>query len=385
MEMNRHNYETFFLLYADNELNAEERKAVDDFVALHADLKAELQGLLQTRLPIDEPVSFSDKNILYRTAPSPSVININNYEEWMVQYVDGELNDAEIKAVDDFIQQHPHMRSNLALLQRVKLLPAEDIVFENKAALYRTQKPVVRMRVMPWQRMVAAASIIAIGSWIWMNAGKMGSVKVEDQQGVAQENRDPQQPVGAENKNTQQQAAPVSEKDFNAGLAAVTKEESNTDRAIALNKAVVTKNSSPVEKNLEDNQITYVESRKITRADEPAPAALRTLAMKDAPVTIQPERKIQHTIPVAELVQPVILDQTAFNSENDAMPYEAVSRNDEGVAYLDTDNAERKSKTKFRGLLRKASRFVDHVTNPDLDINDKQSVVRIASFEITRK
>lgn len=90
-------------------------------------------------------------------------------------------------------------------------------------------------------------------------------------------------------------------------------------------------------------------------------------------------------MPVAEVVQPVILDQAAFNNETRAMPYEAVSRNDEGVAYLDTDIPERKSKTKLRELFRKASRFVDHVTNPDLAIDEKQSVVRIASFEITRK
>ena len=79
MEINRHNYEMFFLLYADNELDAAERKVVEAFVVLHADLKEELQSLVQTRLSADEIIPFLHKAALYKS--TSSLITIHNYEE----------------------------------------------------------------------------------------------------------------------------------------------------------------------------------------------------------------------------------------------------------------------------------------------------------------
>lgn len=101
------------------------------------------------------------------------------------------------------------------------------------------------------------------------------------------------------------------------------------------------------------------------------------------PLVIKEKKLIKSSAVVSEEVKPLILDQAVFQQKDNEMMYEAIIKTDEGIAYLDTDNTEKKSKGMFRGLLRKASRFVDHVTNPD--INDKQSVVRVASFEITRK
>ena len=59
MNINRDNYEMYFLLYVDKELSAEERSAVEKFVAENADLKAELESLasatLSARNLLDSP------------------------------------------------------------------------------------------------------------------------------------------------------------------------------------------------------------------------------------------------------------------------------------------------------------------------------------------
>ena len=65
MNINRHNYEEFFLLYVDDELSATDRKAVDVFVQQNPDLQGELLLLLQTVIKADEDV-LEKKNWLYR-------------------------------------------------------------------------------------------------------------------------------------------------------------------------------------------------------------------------------------------------------------------------------------------------------------------------------
>ena len=184
MEINRDNYEMFFLLYADNELDRAAKEAVEAFVASHADLREELNVLLQTRLPADETVAFLHKELLYKTSTAPSFINMHNYEEYFVLYADGELNAEEQRAVEDFIGKYPQKKGELDLLQSVKLQPDSSIVFPGKASLYRTEKTKARIVAIPWQRMVAAASIIAIGLWVWMNTDKSMS-RTADQQPVA--------------------------------------------------------------------------------------------------------------------------------------------------------------------------------------------------------
>ncbi len=64
--INNTNYEEFFLLYVDGELNAEDGKAVEAFASLHPHLMEELMLLQQARLDPADTISFEDKSSLYR-------------------------------------------------------------------------------------------------------------------------------------------------------------------------------------------------------------------------------------------------------------------------------------------------------------------------------
>jgi hypothetical protein len=59
------NYEEWLTLYIDNELQPEERLAVERFVAQHSVVADELYILQQTKLPV-ETIEFSNKESLYR-------------------------------------------------------------------------------------------------------------------------------------------------------------------------------------------------------------------------------------------------------------------------------------------------------------------------------
>ena len=65
MTINRHNYETYFLLYADNELPTSERVAVEVFVAENIDLTNEFELCKATILPNEELI-FANKELLFK-------------------------------------------------------------------------------------------------------------------------------------------------------------------------------------------------------------------------------------------------------------------------------------------------------------------------------
>lgn len=65
-------------------------------------------------------------------------INISNYEEFLLSAIDGELNGEEMAALEAFMQQHPEIRKELALLESSKLRPDEGMTFNAKELLYRS-------------------------------------------------------------------------------------------------------------------------------------------------------------------------------------------------------------------------------------------------------
>ena len=162
MNINHHNYEEYFILYMDNELNSGGRRMVETFVQNNPDLKEELDALLQSRLAPDSNIVFEGKDELMRMIDGAS-INANNYEEWLVLYIDNELSPGQKASVEKFIAQDPAAKTEFGILNKTRLQPEEEIVFPNKELLYRrTEK--VRVIQMRWWRVAAAAIFIfAVG------------------------------------------------------------------------------------------------------------------------------------------------------------------------------------------------------------------------------
>src|SRR5712672_589648 len=75
MDINRNNYETYFLLYIDRELNPSEMSEVEKFVTENADLQKEFSLLRQTVLLPAQTV-FDQKELLFRKEEKRRVIPI---------------------------------------------------------------------------------------------------------------------------------------------------------------------------------------------------------------------------------------------------------------------------------------------------------------------
>jgi hypothetical protein len=158
MIINRHNYEEFFILYLDNELNCADRKLVEAFIEQHPDLGEELQLLEQTRLELDPAVAFDGKESLMKPV-GLGQINADNQDEWLVQYIDNELDNEQKAAVEIYAANNPSVKAELELLLKTKLRPENAITFLNKESLYRREESPVR-RLLPLRFWRVAAAVL---------------------------------------------------------------------------------------------------------------------------------------------------------------------------------------------------------------------------------
>jgi len=161
--INRHNYEEFFLLYVDNELNAEDRAAVERFVQHNADLAQEMAMLRESVLP-NENVEFDQKELLYATSTG---ITIDNYEEYFVLAADKELDQHQKEEVESFVLKHPKLQNEFILIEQTRLQP-ETIIFEEKEKLYRKEEKERRVIFVNWMRISAAAAVVGLIAFAWI-------------------------------------------------------------------------------------------------------------------------------------------------------------------------------------------------------------------------
>lgn len=99
------------------------------------------------------------------------MIDLTNYEDYLLRRVDGELNSAELRELDAFLEHHPSLKTESKWLEAIRLDPGETIVFPDKTSLYRHRA------VKPWwsgsarTRWVAAAAavVLLIGGFLWVS------------------------------------------------------------------------------------------------------------------------------------------------------------------------------------------------------------------------
>ncbi|MBK6381663.1 MAG: hypothetical protein IPF72_19195 [Chitinophagaceae bacterium] len=163
MNITRHNYETFFLLYVDKELSAAERKAVDVFVQENPDLQMEL-ALLQDTVMTADDIVLDKKGWLYMEE------DITALQENLLLYVDEELNHADKKTIEAILATDIAAQKEWTVLHQTKLQPDMEVVFADKQSLYRKEPG--RVVAFKWWRVAAAAVLLGFGIWTGVSVYK---------------------------------------------------------------------------------------------------------------------------------------------------------------------------------------------------------------------
>lgn len=380
----RHNYEEFFILYMDNELNAGDRRMVEEFVQKHPDLREELELLMQFKLQPDTDIVFNGKEELLK-AEGQTPLSLSNYPEWLTLYIDNELSPAEKISVEQFAAANPAVQKELNLLQQVKLQP-ETIVFTNKESLYRREEKVRPVIYFRWWRVAAAILIIAAGLTTYLLLNK----RTENSSNLANGNN----PV----KNISPEKTPVQ---INSNNASVQQVAVNVDPANQVNPVA---NSNTAERkqdavipanNPKEDQVALKNDKNVPVNN--LPANNNTVIKDNSPVVVDnnpnnipkplnnpnvntpnknsnPFTQAQTPVP-DEFKDPKNSLTNAVVTNGSSKPSDIIQANNP-VTETDPEFAKDNGKKgKLRGLLRKVTRTFEKRTNIDATDGDDRLLV----------
>lgn len=161
------NYEEFFILYMDNELNEEQVKMVDEFLEAHPDLKAEFEMMMSTKLPLEE-FSFDKTGLMAEN------MSLSSIDEELLLYIDNELPANANKRIELELASNKDYQLQHHVLLKAKLDPSENIFYPNKKELYRREGKVVSIKA--WIRVAAAVVVIAIGGILYFHNSSSSTV-----------------------------------------------------------------------------------------------------------------------------------------------------------------------------------------------------------------
>jgi hypothetical protein len=375
--INRNNYEEYFLLYADNELNAEMKLAVENFIEQNTDLAVELDMLLKTKSAPEEMI-FADKDLLLRTEGNS--INETNYEEYFLLYIDNELSIAKREEVEMYVLQHPKLQKEFINLKQVVLTP-ETLNYNNKEDLYRTEKKrTVYMR--PWRFAAAAIfiGICAVGWWLWQKPEHTVSVAIQHPTEIK-----PQQNIAAIPVDTTQQQI------INKQAPVAQQTVASTQNKIVAEKLVTKKKGTPPVKTKENDVAKQPSSTQKENIIHNKPIDQNNIVKQNvAPVAENNDVAIENSsskpLSVPDNEEETTSVQADENTENNKNNYKIYP-----VAYKEINTADDENslhvgafdlnKKKVKNLFKKAQRLFNKQDN----LANDDGKLQVANFEIQTK
>ena len=367
MLINRNNYETFFLLYADDELPADERKAVEVFVNENEDLKRELQMLLSAVLPVEEIV-FTDKSFLYK-----NIVFNEMLQEKLLLKIDNELCSSDVDAVNNMIATDEKVLNEYNSLLAAKLNPAHKIVFKEKHLLYKKERDnVIVLRMIRW-----AAAAILIGSGLFFGV-KFFTKKAAVDSSVAINTTDK-----IKTGNTKSMPV-ITNNDQNSNvektvLQSLKKEsikntgEQNIAHANEPDNKKADDKIVKKEKVTDNNVVVKEEVLAINKNSEKVQPATNITTKEEALEVLAANKKVTKDIPAPENENIVPLENTYAK----AASFTEEEKTNNKIFYFDEDEVKR---SKVGGFFKKVKRLVERTAK----IKTGNSI-SIAGFEIASK
>ena len=347
MRINRHNYEEFFILYLDNELNASDRKMVEEFVSQHPDLREELELLSQFRLQPDPELVFPDKTQLLKAGDIST--------EDMLLYLDGELKAEEAFRTRQIIESSQSLQKEFNLYERTRL-EAPHIPCPNRELLYKKEERAVMFHL-SWRRIAAGVIVLLLaGSLVLLLNDRRADTDAPE---IA--TTDLTQPAPEE--KTPVVADPVAPREHPVPALA---DNGNTEKALAKEAENNRSAGSPdpvIAAQAKIEEKTSVPSNNLPVMEENRPAIAFTEPVKrNDPEYDFSNTRVTSTSPHPSNIQTVAYTPTDIETD-------------------DQEPADGKN-NKLRGLFRKVTRTFEKRTNIETTDEDGRLLVAGLAFKL---
>lgn len=354
MNINRDNYESFFLLYTDNELSGAERKGVDLFVVANPDLLEELKMLQQSVLFPDN-IGFDFKQSLLKTELLSSEL-----EEKLLLYLDNELSSKEKNEIEQLIKKEAGVEKKWSDVRVAKLEADKTVIFKNKELLYRKESG--RLLVFSWRKLSAAAILIGFSIWGGLQYLK-NDPKANAGEFAIKENKET--PAGIVQQPTQQIIDTASVVSVKGDIIAVSNKSNIPMPSTSDNvtKAVTAKSyrGNSVESNDEkiiaatqpkDNYLPTPYSENLNNVSGNNTIAATVTPLKQPNTSIDPVQK--------QVTNNTVKQDAAIEYVSVASFTESSEESSNHVLFMDEEKVK---KTKIGGFFRKVKRVVERTTN----------------------
>jgi hypothetical protein len=125
MNINKNNYEAFFLDYYEGKLSPNEVAELLLFIEQHPEVKEEFESFENITLE-DFSIAFENKADLKKE------ITLTNKDEYFIKAVEGTITETEKELLHHFLKQHPQLFYEFELYKKTKLHPELELVFDEK-------------------------------------------------------------------------------------------------------------------------------------------------------------------------------------------------------------------------------------------------------------
>ncbi|MDD3875771.1 MAG: hypothetical protein PHT69_04065 [Bacteroidales bacterium] len=162
MSINKNNYELYFINFLDGKLKHSEIEELNAFLLIHPELKEELEEMQEFGVELiseKEEITFNKKYLLNKSISDKVLISEKNIDEFLITYLENDLEDFDIKRLELFLKENPIFTKNFDALKKTYLKPDLTISYKNKSEL---KKFVISRHVKMRKLIYTSVSVAAV-------------------------------------------------------------------------------------------------------------------------------------------------------------------------------------------------------------------------------